>query len=89
MEIFESRKDVDFSFSWYDRARIRGNAFYQKGDIAIALRMIPSKIPSFEQLGLPDGGESPGSAAPGLRSRHRTYWIGKVDHARLDHRSHQ
>jgi twitching motility protein PilT len=53
MEIFESRKDVDFSFSWYDQARIRGNAFYQKGDIAIALRMIPSKIPSFEQLGLP------------------------------------
>jgi twitching motility protein PilT len=53
MEIFESRKDVDFSFSWYDRARIRGNAFTQKGDIALALRMIPSKIPSFEQLGLP------------------------------------
>jgi twitching motility protein PilT len=53
MEIFESRKDVDFSFSWYDKARIRGNAFTQKGDIALALRMIPSAIPSFEQLGLP------------------------------------
>jgi twitching motility protein PilT len=53
MEVFESRKDVDFSFSWYDKARIRGNAFTQKGDIALALRMIPSAIPSFEQLGLP------------------------------------
>ena len=53
MEIFETRKDVDFSFSWYDRARIRGNAFLQKGDIAMALRMIPSAIPSFEELGLP------------------------------------
>lgn len=54
MEIFETRKDVDFSFSWHDRARIRGNAFMQKGDIAIALRMIPSSIPTFDELGLPD-----------------------------------
>ena len=54
-EIFETRKDVDFSFSWKDLARVRGNAFLQKGDIAIALRMIPSRIPSFEELGLPDG----------------------------------
>jgi twitching motility protein PilT len=53
VEIFETRKDVDFSFSWHDRARIRGNAFMQKGDIAIALRMIPSAIPTFEELGLP------------------------------------
>jgi twitching motility protein PilT len=53
MEIFETRKDVDFSFSWLDRARVRGNAFLQKGDVAIALRMIPSRIPNFEQLGLP------------------------------------
>lgn len=54
MDVFETRKDVDFSFSWYDKARIRGNAFTQKGDVAIALRMIPSKIPSFEELGLPE-----------------------------------
>ena len=53
VEIFETRKDVDFSFSWLDRARVRGNAFLQKGTIAIALRMIPSEIPSFEELGLP------------------------------------
>ena len=53
-ESFESRKDVDFSFNWLDKARIRGNAFLQKGDVAIALRMIPSKIPSFEELGLPN-----------------------------------
>lgn len=52
-ETFETRKDVDFSFDWRDRARIRGNAFTQKGDVAIALRMIPSAIPSFEELGLP------------------------------------
>ena len=53
LESFESRKDVDFSFSWRDRARIRGNAFVQKGQVALALRVIPSRIPSFAELGLP------------------------------------
>jgi twitching motility protein PilT len=45
--------DVDFSFTWLDRARLRGSAFTQKGDTALALRMIPSEIPTFEELGLP------------------------------------
>ena len=45
--------DVDFSFTWLDRARLRGSAFSQRGEIALALRMIPSEIPTFEVLGLP------------------------------------
>jgi twitching motility protein PilT len=49
----ENHADVDFSFGWLDRARLRGSAFTQRGDIALALRMIPSDIPSFEELGLP------------------------------------
>jgi twitching motility protein PilT len=50
---FAEQQDVDFSFSWLDLARIRCSAFTQKGDIALALRMIPSDIPSFDELGLP------------------------------------
>jgi twitching motility protein PilT len=50
---FEENKDVDFSFTWQDKARLRASAFTQKGDTALALRMIPTNIPSFEQLGLP------------------------------------
>jgi twitching motility protein PilT len=50
---FEDRKDVDFAFSLDQVARIRGNAFRQKGDVTLALRIIPSRIPSFEELGLP------------------------------------
>ena len=46
-------QDVDFSLTWRDLARLRGSAFTQKGDMALALRMIPSEIPTFEQLGLP------------------------------------
>jgi twitching motility protein PilT len=45
--------EYDFSFSWRDNARIRGNAFSQRGATAIALRMIPREIPTMAQLGLP------------------------------------
>ncbi|QIK75138.1 type IV pilus twitching motility protein PilT [Nocardioides piscis] len=45
--------EYDFSFSWRDDARIRGNAFTQRGLTAVALRMIPRLIPSPDQLGLP------------------------------------
>jgi len=45
--------DIDFAFSWRQVARVRGNAFMQRGEPAVALRLIPSRIPSFEELGLP------------------------------------
>jgi twitching motility protein PilT len=45
--------EYDFSFSWRDNARIRGNAFTQRGVTAVALRMIPREIPSMDMLGLP------------------------------------
>ncbi len=51
--IFDEQMDVDFSFTYRDRARIRGSAFTQRGETSLALRMIPSKIPSYEALGLP------------------------------------
>ena len=45
--------EYDFSFSWGEEARIRGNAFTQRGVTAIALRMIPKEIPSLAALGVP------------------------------------
>jgi len=51
--IFEEQMDVDFAFSWLDRARIRGSVFTQRGETALALRVIPARIPTFEDLGLP------------------------------------
>lgn len=45
--------EYDFSFSWRDNARIRGNAFTQRNHTAIALRMIPRSIPTMTELGLP------------------------------------
>src|SRR5580700_3098539 len=51
--IFDREQDVDFAFSWLDRARLRGSAFTERGQTALALRMIPSHIPSFAELDLP------------------------------------
>jgi twitching motility protein PilT len=45
--------EYDFSFSWGEEARIRGNAFTQRGVTAIALRMIPKEIPGLAALGVP------------------------------------
>ena len=50
----QKRKHVDFSFTWRDRARIRGNAYFQRGSIAVALRLLPLTIPSFDMLGIPE-----------------------------------
>jgi twitching motility protein PilT len=50
---WKTRLEFDFSFSWRDDARIRGNAFRQRDRTAVALRMIPRQIPTMEQLGLP------------------------------------
>lgn len=53
IEDFQTHHEVDFSFSWGDVSRFRGNAFTQRGTVAIALRVIPRSIPSFQDLGLP------------------------------------
>ena len=51
--LFATRTEVDFSFTWREQARLRGNAFRTKGEAALSLRLIPHRIPSFEDLGIP------------------------------------
>src|SRR5581483_1333352 len=46
-------KEFDFSFAFGDLGRFRVNAFHERGNIAAALRLIPSEIRTIEQLGLP------------------------------------
>jgi twitching motility protein PilT len=50
---WDENHEYDFSFSWREHARIRGNAFTQRGTTAVALRMIPREIPNPDQLGIP------------------------------------
>lgn len=44
---------TDFGFAFGDKARFRVAIFKQKGNIALVLRLIPTKIMTFEEIGLP------------------------------------
>jgi twitching motility protein PilT len=46
-------REYDFAFAWRDHARVRGNAFRQRGATALALRVVPRQVPNMAQLGLP------------------------------------
>ena len=45
--------EVDFSFAVHGIGRFRGNAFRQRGSVAIVLRQIPTIVPTFQELQLP------------------------------------
>ena len=86
---FNEHQDVDFSMSWRDLARLRGSAFTQMGDTALALRMIPSEIPTFEELGLPPVAEWMARLPRGSRLAHRPDGFRKIDDAGVHHRPDQ
>jgi twitching motility protein PilT len=44
---------VDLSYSLARRTRFRANVFSQRGSFSIALRVIPNKVPTIEELGIP------------------------------------
>ncbi len=51
---FDQENELDFSFGIEGVARYRGNIFMQRGAVAGAFRLIPTKLRTFEELGLPD-----------------------------------
>ncbi len=50
---FEQLSELDFSFGIESMSRFRCNMFMQRGNIAVVLRQIPYRVPTFEELGLP------------------------------------
>jgi twitching motility protein PilT len=52
-ESLDKKGAADLSHAIGDKARFRVNIFRQRGTFAAVLRVIPSAIPTFEQLGLP------------------------------------
>jgi twitching motility protein PilT len=64
--LLDTQREVDFSYTWRDLARIRGNAFYQRGVVGVALRMIPREIPDFDEIGLPHSVRALASLTQGL-----------------------
>ncbi|MGA2519818.1 MAG: type IV pilus twitching motility protein PilT [Acidimicrobiales bacterium] len=55
---YEAEREIDFAFSWRERARLRCNAFHQRDTCALSLRIIPYEIPGFAQLGIPPAVEA-------------------------------
>lgn len=50
---FLAVKELDFSYQFNDKARFRGNAFFQQGHMGAALRLIPKQIKNLADLNLP------------------------------------
>lgn len=51
---FEERGEYDMSFSIPDLGRYRVNAYKQRGSVALAFRLVGTKVPSPEELGVPE-----------------------------------
>lgn len=54
MEEFEKHRDADFSYEIPGLGRFRVNAHWQRGSVALALRVINDKVRPFDELFLPD-----------------------------------
>lgn len=52
-QLYKERQ-VDFSLEVKKEARFRGNIFFQKGNLSMALRLISNKIRSLKELNIPE-----------------------------------
>ena len=51
---FSEHNEIDFAYSAPNLGRFRVNVFRQRGSISVAMRQVTTKIPSFEELHLPE-----------------------------------
>lgn len=94
-EKFLQSKSLDFSYTLEDRARFRINVFFQRGVVSSVLRLVPSKIPTIEELNLPLILHQFAKAAQGFilvtgpsshgKSTTLAALIDEINHQRTDH----
>jgi len=65
-EVYELERELDFALSLESGQRFRVNAYFQKGKMTAALRVIPTRIPDPEELGIPETVLDLGLKAHGL-----------------------
>lgn len=53
-DAFISKGELDFSYGVPGSSRFRVNAYHQRKSVSIALRVVASKVPTIEELDLPD-----------------------------------
>ena len=63
---FEQTGELDVAYTPPGLPRLRVNAFRQRGAISLALRVIPSHVPTFAELQLPEGIEALAEQPRGL-----------------------
>jgi len=51
---FFNVREIDFSYTHTNGVNFRVNLFYQKGKLACVMRMISKRIPSMDELGIPE-----------------------------------
>ncbi|WP_096269683.1 type IV pilus twitching motility protein PilT [Paucisalibacillus globulus] len=49
----EKNRELDFSYGIHGVSRFRINTFYQRGELSLSIRIVPTRIPSIEELYLP------------------------------------
>lgn len=50
---FTEKQEIDFSYAYGEVARFRGNGYVERGNIGVALRLIPRAIRTINELNLP------------------------------------
>ncbi|MFQ6084191.1 MAG: type IV pilus twitching motility protein PilT [Candidatus Aminicenantia bacterium] len=92
---FLQEKEIDFSYNFADIARFRINIFFQRGYVSSALRLVPAKIKTIEELNLPPVLHEFAKAAQGFilicgpsshgKSTTLAALIDEINHNRADH----
>src|SRR5690606_15529635 len=49
----EKNRELDFSYGIHGVSRFRINTFFQRGELSLSIRIVPTRIPSIEELYLP------------------------------------
>jgi len=92
---FLKEKEIDFSYKFEEKARFRINIFFQKGYVSCALRFVPAKIKTIDELNLPPILHEFAKASQGFvlicgpssqgKSTTLAALIDEINHIRTDH----
>lgn len=53
LKILDTKRQIAFGLTMANRRRFKVDVFYQSGFISMNLRLVPDRIPTWEQIGLP------------------------------------
>lgn len=88
-------RDIDLSITFEDKARFRVNVYQERGNLAAALRFIPSRVRTIEELNLPPALHKFTQSSQGFflvvgpsghgKSTALAAMVDEINHSRQDH----